>query len=255
MTESQDWNSFPIDLDGKTGFVLVDLAHMDSAPRESHSFLAMIRVPFVQPDDSGFGQDEEVEEIDEIEEQLAKRLAALGGLHVAHVRGGGAMDIFAYLPEAAVEKAQDVIAETLGAREHEVGIGEDAEWGMYREQLFPGPEQMQWTMDMQLTQQFAQTGNNLSLARPVDFHLCFPDIGKAGKFADAAKAEGFATEAIEQSDDGGDLPIVVHLVKQSDIEFETIHPVSLRLMELAAEHEGLYDGWAAETDQAIGRKK
>lgn len=247
-----DWMLFPIEAEGKTAFALVDVSVGAEAPIAKLPLLMALRVPMADPGDDGLGSTEEVDAISALEDRLDAALSnAFKARHVARVRGNGAVDLIFYLPRHAKGKAEGVVEKIMEGREYECGVGEDAEWSMYRESLYPTPEQVQWCNDHRLIQHFAATGNDVARSREVEFVAFMPNEERARGFALAAGTRGFTTHAISRSEEAEDFPFTVELKKHSTLDFEEVHASTLCLLELASAHEGIFDGWAAETDTAM----
>lgn len=249
---NEHWMMFPVDLDGRQGFATVDVNAAEESPVEKLPLLMMLRLPFSEPGDDGLGDSEEADALTAIQDKVDAALTnAFKAKHVGRVRGDGAIDLWFYLPRHAQGKAEDMVEKIMDGRAYECGIGEDAEWSMYKESLYPTPDQVQWCCDQQLIQQFASNGNDIARARDVDFVAFMPDEARARAFAAAAGAEGFQTAGISQDEESDELPFMVELTKRSTLEFDEIHPSTLCLIGLATEHDGVFDGWAASPDEVL----
>ena len=248
------WITYPTNLKTKHKFALVNLAYEERWNSVAKPVVLWVSVPFVDPGPGGFGAEHEVEAFGEVEDRLVDELAKKAkGLHVARLRGDGAIRLCFYLPENGAERAAEIVAARLGKREHECAACADPQWREYRA-LLPTPKQRQWTMDEMLLHQIAGGGNDLTRARPVEFCLFMHDEESAGRLARHAARNGFEISRLERSPEAGDLPVTLELTRKMTLEPKGVHACSDLLVDLVAKHGGVYDGWSTVTDAALNKQ-
>lgn len=249
---NEHWMMFPVDLNGRQGFATVDTNAAEESPIGKLPLLMMLRVPFNEPGDDGLGSTEEADVITALEDKVDAALTnAFKAKHVGRVRGDGAIDLWFYIPRHAQGKAEEMVEKIMDGRAYECGIGEDAEWTMYKESLYPMPDQVQWYSDHWLIGKLASDGNDTSRARDLEFVAFMPNEEQARAFAEKATAQGFRITTLESTDENPELPFFVELVRHGPLDFEIVHPWTLALLNLAQEHDGVFDGWSALTDEAL----
>lgn len=252
LPENDHWAVFPMDEDDPA-VVMTNMALADEAPHADLPVAACLRIPFADPGEFGIGADDEYEAICAEEDAAAERIREeLGGVRAGRVRIEGQLDVWFYLPDGAAERAAEIIGEEMDGREHEIGAGDDPEWSVFHENLLPDSAQMQWMLDQQLVSTFEDMGDDLSVERPVRFYAYFDDQASAEAFSREARAAGFSDERVEKSADSDpeDDRIGVIAIRTTAIDFDSVHPITMQLLEMAERHGGEFDGWEAQPSSA-----
>ncbi len=251
MSQPENWIVYPIEIDDDAGLVTVNIALADSAPDRERPLALCVRIPFADTDDPSESHDAEFEAICDIEDQLVEQLAERHqGICVGRVRLAGMIDLWFYLKPGTEEAVEALVRESFAKTGCELNIGEDVDWDVYQEQLLPDPSEMQWALDQQLVDTFEEMGDDLSVERPVRFISYFENKPSAESFARLAESAGFEQAGTAPTEFDPSL-IEVTLVRTTPIEFESVHPLSLTLMELAEQHDGEFDGWEAQPVSAM----
>lgn len=256
LPENEHWVVFPMDED-EPDVVMTDLALADDAPHASLPVALCLRVPFQDPGDLGIGDDDEYDAICAEEDAAVKRIKdELGGVRAGRIRMEGQLDVWFYVPQGTEESAAAILGEALGERDHEVGVAEDPEWNVFQENLLPDTGQMQWTLDQELVSTFEDMGDDLSVERPVRFYSYFETQDAADAFSNEARSAGFTAELSpidmdEDADEQDPRPCVM-VTCTTAIDFDTVHPVTMQVLQMAEGHGGDFDGWEAQPASALG---
>lgn len=251
--DDADWGQYMLDLDGQPGSCIIDLAWAERGPQEELGACALVRVPFNTPEESGLGEESEVMALREAEEPWVEQLRnELGAVLVATVRGGGQLDYWFYAPESNDELDQrllDSAAAAFDGHTVEGGSQSDPEWTHYFEALMPDEQGLRQVGDLRVIMALAEAGDDGETPRDIEHAALFPDREAADKFVEKIKEDGFRVDGVDQTEaepeDGGD-PVTVWMVQfsnHSDVNPQTITPVTWGLETLAAECGGQYDGW------------
>lgn len=242
---ASSWITFPIEGEDFEGMCIFDIGIAEGAPYVDRPLCSLVRVAFKDPGEHGMGDPDERERLAELEETLESRLSkACNATLFATVRGGGGLDIWLYAAAGSDDIIHDTATEVFEGYEIEGGSNEDPVWAQYSA-MYPDDDQERWGLDAQLVQQLATHEDNLAAERPVEHTAYFPDETTAQGYAEAATREGFEvmiTEQAEENDETG-LPFVVSVVRNDAVEIDSIFPVTSFLNKLAAENDGIYDGW------------
>jgi regulator of RNase E activity RraB len=220
---------------------LIDVGYAESCPDGQRPLFTMVRFPFQEPGEHGFGSEEERGAIGDIEDTIAQKGEKHRIIHVASVRGCGNLDALFYSPTAAKTHLQSIIKDACTDLEVEVASLEDPEWEQYQD-LFPPDEAIEEYNDRRVIQALTERGDRLERDRPVNHILMLPSNDAADQAARAAAKLGYQ-ESDRHESPQDELPITLQLTKSHNVEIETITQRRGELAELVASLEGTYDGW------------
>ena len=97
-------------------------------------------------------------------------------------------------------------------------------------------------LNRQVLQRMSDDGDDLSVARPVEFSHAFPDAASAGSFAAAVAALGLKSE-VERTGCVPELPWDVVVTIEMVPELNAITAAEHDLGVTADSHRGRSDGW------------
>ena len=241
--DSEEWDFYPCTIDGRPAAIRVDLGQARHAPREELPTLLFVSVPLRDPDERGFVRREEFDAVTALEGALRKSLAAGGARHVGCVTTDGARDFFFYA--GGGRDWEMAVAESLTAfpdYAYSLQIRDDPEWRSYLEFLYPTRDDMNLIMNNRVLRQLAEQGDVAELPRPIDYFLYFPTREAAEAAARAAVAEGFSLAENGLAERDGSPPVWQVRLSRIDAPSE-IDDITARLLELADEGDGEFDGW------------
>lgn len=92
--------------------------------------------------------------------------------------------------------------------------------------------------------QIRNAGGNPFEAQDVDFFLAFPSEAVAQQVASNLRGEGFTVQ-LRSVTDSVSHPVVLDVRQRMQLAVPQVQALSARFRELAAAHEGRYDGWSA----------
>ncbi len=254
----QNFDFYVATIDGKPASFVLDLTAGEHAPVATHPLLLEIKVPMLAAREDGLRDNSELEPLGALEDQFVDALEQrLDAIYAGRVVHDGATQLFLYVP-AAHRDALDDLPTLTGAPPDgytpEWAVVDDAEWRQYLDFLAPDAYSIQSMMNRRLLAVFAENGDTLALARPIDHLAHFASKPEAERAGAALRAVGFTTDdvgepvapeaAADEADAGPRWALqfhrVDHLAEDRADEFvEEILDVILPL-------GGDYDGWGAE---------
>ena len=98
--------------------------------------------------------------------------------------------------------------------------------------------------DTRLIERLRRSGANPFRPHELDFFLALPSESSAALIAQRLSTDGFAVDTRTVADNAAH-PFSVHARKAMPLSVDEVRAVSVRLRQLAEEHGGRYDGWAA----------
>jgi len=108
----------------------------------------------------------------------------------------------------------------------------------------PDAERRQWMQDRRLLEVLAEQGDVHSIARCVDHCAYFRTPESRQAFVKDVMSEGFALD--NTSDDAE--AFRAEFSRIDTVELEHIHEVVMKLVDLAEQHGGYYDGWGSPVE-------
>ncbi len=217
-----------------------------SSPDPTRPLAVCVNLPFQNPDDHGMGETSEMELIDREIDRLALRiLSEASGVYVGRVRGQGRVRLWFYAPESSQHAIETLARAAFKSRVIGFEIHRDPQWSNYQAML-PSDDEHQRVMDQMVINQLAQHGDPLSVPRDVQHFAYFGDDASARQFADKLKMEGFRITIEEAAEPAPGAEICVIANRDDPATPEAIMPITSRLLALAKEHGGVYDGWEAQ---------
>jgi len=249
----ENWVVYGREIDEAPSITGVDLQFADSAPDEERPTALRVAVSFLEMDESGLPRGDEFEAMEGVEEMLVEALEPTGAVLVARRSHEGERAFYFYGPrgDAARAAAEGALA-GLAGRESSVQAATDPDWSVYFDDLLPDAMELRHFFDEMVVAQFEQAGDPLVVPRPVTHFIYFTDAADRDRFAAAAEANGFKTEAFEDEEGEDGETVGLRLERDDAINLEHITEVTGGLMMVAEEAGGRYDGWEAMVIQPGG---
>lgn len=236
----QKWVTYPAEIGDGMSLVSVDVTLGAIAPDASRPACTRVRIPLRKPGDDALGDQKERDAIGDVEDELADLLGKeIGAIHVASVRGGGAIEMWLY---SNVRSDAAIAAAARGAfvgYEIECSTRPDPMWERYWD-LVPDADTMREVADMHLVHLLESKGDDLVTPRPVEHFIVFGNARSANRFRAVAARHAFDCRTADASVDG---PITIVATREDPVDLESIHEVTSQLANLAEAEGGEYDGW------------
>jgi uncharacterized protein (TIGR01619 family) len=237
------WDFYFFVADGRPCSTMLDLSHLERAPDAERPWLVSVRVPLRAPRPDGLATNAEATELGQIEDALVRSLEAhCSAIFVGRMTWNGVRDLFFYCKRTEpLEQALGAALEGAQPRRLLTRKQSDAEWKHYLDVLYPGPLELRWMKDRRVVEALAEAGDKSDIARPIDHHARFTVRASAEAWARAVRQMGFDV-AIER-DEGTSEAWSAHAVREDPSELAHVHDIAERLLGLAEENDGTYDGW------------
>lgn len=242
MADADNWLIYPSKIEDQHAIVWVNLTLAASAPDASKPHALMVRIVLNEHGEQGFGTDDERNQVmaaaDEIEAKLRDDCTAA---FAGSVRTSGRVDLWYYMPADQDDTADAIVENAFPDHEVRWGIENDAAWKIYHEQLLPSPLELLHGLDMQMVQQLAEAGENLSVQREVQHAVRFAQDRRLDSFIVAAAASGYELKLRRTA--SADEPARVELTRLQTTDMSEVMTRTEELYALAEAYGGEYDGW------------
>lgn len=242
---SNDWGSYFCRVDNNVASIFVDLGISSFAPIESQPELVWLRLTMNQPREDGLSSSDEFSRLCNIEDALFQEemLAELRSSYVGRNTANGHRDYYLYANDATGTERH--LIETMARfpeYRFEVGHRADPDWSTHAAFLYPSARQRQTIQNNRLLKTLEEHGDRHEIVREVSHWLYFKSARDRTSFTVACEELGYKV-ADESEDAEYDAPYGLRMTHDTSVDPETIDGVVLKLFDLAAEHDGQYDGW------------
>lgn len=248
---SENWDFYPCRVEDQPASIMVNLALASEAPISNLPECAWLHVQMNNPRDDGLSSSEEFDRLceigDAIEAAVADSTSAVR--YVGRCTSAGRRDFYAYAESGLV--AESLLSGVMsGFPEYrfETGFREDAQWRLYQGFLYPTGHSLQLIYNRRVLEALEKAGDQLNVPRPIRHFARFGDVTGSKAFCEAVGEEGF--EILAQDPDNDSPPLVVAFERIDSVNFIEINNLTVHLLDLANSHEGDYDGWETEVQQA-----
>jgi regulator of RNase E activity RraB len=236
---ADDWEFYPCEVDDAPASILINLRFMAEDPRDENDHVHHALLTMRELGPLGVGTQSEMERLSPIEDAIFDRAERGGAQPVGRVRSQGVWRLSVYGPKNLPWAAW--IAELAGP-DADVQSDSDPDFTYVNDFLLPDAERHQWIADRLVCDQLAQHGDQPSVVRPVSHFIDYEEEAPAA-LVDAIEALGFTVN---------DLGTSLECTKLHDTQLDTVHAVTMTLVELADEHDAAYDGWGAAPTKSSG---
>lgn len=240
---NSDWDFYFCHIEDQPASIRVDLGLARHAPLEGLNILIGVRLPLLNPDEYGLVPREEFDAVSAVEDALESGLSGGGARYAGCVTTGGMREFFLY---GGGDTDWEVrAAECLAAFPGyacDVRLGEDAEWGLYFNVLYPSREDMSIIMNNRVRRQLDEQGDIQERPREIDHFLYFPSREAAEAAAQKAREGGFSVPENGITENEGERSVWGLRLTRVDPVVD-INEITAGLLEMAQELDGDYDGW------------
>ena len=235
------WDFYMTLVDGNPASIFANLSLIAHAPIAEYGHFLFVQVPMLNPREDGLSSAEEFDQLIAIEDRIVDTLQESGGaIYVGRNTTDGVRDLFFYVRDAdAATKVVDDLAPELSPYALRTGGNDDAEWGVYRSFVYPGPDDLQHINNRSVLRQLAEHGDDHAAAREIDHFAYFPNVDAASSFAQEMARQRFVVADSRDQNEQGDHCVAF---KRED-SLTDIDEITINLAQLADEHGGYYDGW------------
>jgi hypothetical protein len=237
---------YPCLIDGAPASIYVNLRYEGVTPPTTADTRYSVTVRMTDRGPHGIGTAEEGEALDATEQSVIGRAEEAGLVYVGRTRSRGEWEMTFYGATGEADRLRDAVAAHAAARTTEVTTDYDPAWRYYAELLLPDAERKRWMDDRRMVDILTEQGTDVSQPRRVDHRASFSTEQARDAFVEAAVREGFTHEprpVLRES--SVERRFNAQVFRVDRIELDHIHDVVMTLVDAAATHGGVYDGWTA----------
>jgi len=244
--ESEDaFEFYPCEIDGSPASIYVNLRFEGAEPSVDLDTRYSVEIAMVDRGPHGIGTAEEGEALNTCEESIIASAVHAGLVYVGRTRTRGEWEIVFYGPAGRAEPLQRAAACAKPRTTH-VRDDYDPPWRYYKELLLPDAERKQWMDDRRLVELLTEQGDHAVRPRRVDHRASFSTEAARDAFVEAATRAGFTREPEPTLRESNvERRFAAQVFRSDPVELEHIHEVTMSLLDTAAKHGGVYDGWTA----------
>lgn len=245
-SESDDaFEFYPCLIDGSPASIYVNLRFEHGTPPADLDSRYSVTFTMTDRGPHGIGTAAEGEALNTCEESIIARGAAAGLVYVGRTRSRGDWEITFYGPAGKTDVLRDA-STCAGERKSDVLTDYDPAWRYYRELLLPDEERKRWMDDRRLVEILGEQGDEPQRPRRVDHRASFSTESARDAFVAAAAQEGFTRELAPQLRESSvERRFSAQVFRDDSTALDHIHEVAMLLVDAAARHGGVYDGWTA----------
>lgn len=238
------WELYMKPIDGHIASILFNAGISAELPSEDKTYAGFIKLAMKSPNDRGLVNEEEEAQLGFIEDRVEmEALRYRIGSYVGKITSNGEMTFVYYLKHTF--EWPDVVKAAMNEfpdYDYTYGSKPDAEWEIYRKLLFPTALEWQIIQNHKVCDRLRQSGDSLHLPRAIEHKAYFETPQQREAFIGRIEPESFRIkEWIEPGDENPMLGLSFY--RQDKPFYYDIDTLTLRLIELARECGGEYDGW------------
>lgn len=244
---AENWIAYMGRIEEETASFIVDLDAGESYDITDYPVRIEVTLPFTPGPEDGLPDKPALDKLNDAEDRCVEALRdQVDAVHVGHATRPGRRWVLLYAPTAvnieAAAKGAVAGASVAGATVETV---EDEDWSAYFDFLFPTPTEFQWLGNRQLVDQLEAQGDALATPRLVQHAAYFTSEDGRDAYAAAVAELGFTLgeRGIDDREEVDELPYSLKFSRSHAVDMETITEITMPLVELAVEHDGVYDGW------------
>lgn len=241
---SSQWEIYASRVGDHPASVRIDMAYTNQEFRPDFlNTMLYVWVKLQAADSNGLTTEAEAPKLFEIEDRLVEFLGAeYGAVPVGVVTTAGRREFYFYGESADQlhEELQPVFHE-FPDYSFQLGYKQDSEWEHYFHYLLPSPIEWRWMQDLKIVTQLEEHGDPLT-PRPVQHWLYFQTAAAREQVKQAVLQQEFAVDGEPDAPNA----FVLVISRTDAVDPDSIHQVTARLMMLALDHDGDYDGWETQ---------
>lgn len=247
----EDWciylcNAFAYDL---PAVVRTNLALMNFEFAANYPKRLQLRILYKNADDNGFYSREEEEYLYDIEDAVVEIIEKHGDILAGVVECDERAHIVAYAKNELgyYDEISEMMSEKFPDYAYTFAVFEDQDWEMYFNALCPDRYEYQSIMNKRHIKNIESNGDSM-VPRVLEHCLLFKTEENGEAFLTKVMEDSFIKLSSENLNDDEDIDkeYPYELVIGREDAFENIDDIVFRLIDLAEEFDGEYDGWGCK---------
>jgi len=239
----QDWDFYMSAVDGRPGFVRLDLALTARAPDPHFPLMGYLRIHLNEQRENGFPTENEFVHLSLIEKTVAALLPEHPGMiDTGVVTTDGFRDLIFYGPsEAVAARLFEQIVKRHPSHRFETGTMHDPDWTYYRDFLYPDARTRQTMNNRKVYATLAEKGDGGRAMREIAHWAYFPNEAARDLFVAAIEKQNFVVRNLSTAEGGN--PHGVEFWRNDAPHADGFDAITLTLFDAARAADGEYDGW------------
>lgn len=241
---SEQWNFYPLLVDGEPASIFVDLGIAKVAPLAEFPNMAYLRVRMNNPRDDGLSSQEEYGALIAMEKCVTDTVERGGkSIYVGRNTSGGNRDFYFYTHDDDIEEILSNTMDQWPTFQFQTGIRADSEWSSYWNFLHPSAEDLQKMGNREVIDRLLENGDHIDRPRKIDHFAVFKTRTDRERFAQYIMMQGYSVLQAAGPNDGG-YQIAFDRTDRPD----QIDDITIDLYRNAKANNGEYDGWGCLTE-------
>lgn len=241
----EKWDFYQCRVEDRPASMSLNMAYAHHAPISSAGYVYWLDFKIADPGEHGMGTGDCVDDLYELEDSVVQQLADTEFYYVGRLRNRGYWEMYFFGPDglkATLDAAAAKACQDIAAVPYEYGSKPDPQWAIYTDFIYPKPAERRWMSDRSVVDVLAEHGDQHDMPRRIDHWLYFESKADRDAAVSACKAEGFSVET-RSDDNDGHLSFGLQIYREDPSRLEHIYSVTSMLNDMAASHNGEYDGW------------
>lgn len=247
MAHTPDWALFPGNIDGHPAWISADIAYGES-PDSSRTHFIDVRFALPDCNDEGLPGQEGLDLIEQVEDALLPILEErFKALHVGSVSHQRVRHVYFYAPtDKGLAEALRPLAAIFPGSPPSAVSQPDPQAERYVQILMPDDWQVEFVQNHRVCEALAAAGDDGQADRAIEHLAVFNDPLSRDRFAQRVADMGYNVQPTDDADVDPDDPVyAVAFHHAGPVDPFELTERTYPLAELAAEHDGEYDGWQA----------
>lgn len=244
-TNEGAWEAYLARYEEGVGSTTLNMDLIKVAPIKELPFLLVTGVTFKNCENDGLPNEEQLNNLYEISDHLAKVMADLtkseyvGSFTLQCDR----LEYFYISDTLGIRsKLVELYSTKYGDYKYYINLEKDENWEAYTAFLYPNEETQEYISNEKIIEHLEASGDDILQPRQVDHWMYFKDEPGRDRFEKFIIANGFKIENKSKQEEGS-LPYMLHISRVDNVDIESITKLTLFLRQNVKRENGDYDGW------------
>jgi uncharacterized protein (TIGR01619 family) len=243
MKMSDQWNFYPLRVDGEPASVFVDLGIAAAPPMESFPIMGYLRLKMNFPREDGLSSQGEYDTLIALENGIEKWIGDEDAcIYVGRNTSGGHRDFYFYSSDHNIQSKLQNFMRNWKDYKFQTGSRPDPAWSTYWNFLYPSPEDLQRMGNRDVIDCLIENGDKIDLPRKIDHFSIFETKNDREQFIEDIRVEGYVVAGVADTENG-DFTVEFERIDRPD----QIDGITIDLFRKSLARGGTYDGWGCLT--------
>jgi uncharacterized protein (TIGR01619 family) len=245
FAQEGNWDTYLLEYRDGPGSTMLDMDLAKVAPISDLTFRLVTGVSFNNCDENGFPNSEEYNNLYQLSNVVDGMVSTLTSAKLVgtYTYQCERLDYFYISDTTQIRNRLSQLYDLQYPHyEYSILLIPDPDWNAYFKFLYPSEGVLELMNNQKVIQKLGASGDDLSKARKVNHFLYFENLSSRNDFLLKTKSQGFQLENINRDDDI-EYPFKLQISRIDFVDLQSISKVTLNLVRMATEHNGIYDGW------------